>query len=302
MRAIDAIYRAAGLKPRGCLPDGLIRECRARIYQQVHPRARRRHHQLARDPVRRRRPGVALAQREFTQHFPQPGWVEHDPIEIWETQRATRRGAARGAGLDARDIAAIGITNQRETTVVWDARPANPLHHAIVWQDRRTAGACERLRAAGHEAEIAARTGLLLDPYFSGTKLAWLLDHVPGARGARGARRARVRDHGHLAAVKLTGGRRHVTDVDERLPHAALDMRTGDWDDELLELFGMPRACLPRGRRLLPGPSADASKSSSAASIPSPASPATSRPRCSARPASLPAWPRTPTAPAASCS
>src|SRR4051812_3424045 len=125
---------------------------------------------------------VALSQREFTQHFPQPGWVEHDALEIWETQRATMREALQAARLTARDIVAVGITNQRETTVLWDRATGIPVARAIVWQDRRTAAACDRLRAAGHEPEIAARTGLLLDPYFSATKLAWLLDEVPGAR------------------------------------------------------------------------------------------------------------------------
>ena len=188
---------------------------------------------------------VALAQREFTQHFPQPGWVEHDALEIWETQRATIADALRAAGATPRDIAAVGITNQRETTVLWDRATGEPVAPAIVWQDRRTAGACERLRAAGLEAEIAARTGLLLDPYFSGTKLAWLLDQVPGAR-ARAER-------GELAfgtidswlLYKLTGHRRHVTDVTNASRTLLMDLRTGDWADRLLEIFGVPRACLP---------------------------------------------------------
>ena len=156
---------------------------------------------------------IAQAQREFTQFFPQPGWVEHDAGEIWESQRATMLEALAAAKLAPADIAAVGISNQRETTVLWDRATGEPVARAIVWQDRRTAPACEQMRAAGLEPEIAARTGLLLDPYFSATKLAWLLDHVPGAR-ARAER-------GELAfgtvdswlLYKLTAHRRHVTDA-----------------------------------------------------------------------------------------
>ena len=188
---------------------------------------------------------VAMAQREFTQHFPQPGWVEHDALEIWETQRATIFEALRAARASPRDIAAVGITNQRETTVLWDRDSGEPVARAIVWQDRRTAGDCDRMRAEGLEAEIAASTGLRLDPYFSGTKLAWLLEHVPGAR-ARAAR-------GELAfgtidswlLFKLTGHRRHVTDVTNASRTLLMDLRTGNWDDRLLGLFGVPSGCLP---------------------------------------------------------
>ena len=188
---------------------------------------------------------VALAQREFTQHFPQPGWVEHDALEIWDSQSATIAETLRLAHATPRDIAAVGITNQRETAVLWNRATGEPVAPAVVWQDRRTAGACERLRTAGLEAEIAARTGLLLDPYFSGTKLAWLLDQVPGAR-ARAER-------GELACgtidswllFKLTGGRRHVTDVTNASRTQLMDLRTGDWSDRQLEIFGVPRASLP---------------------------------------------------------
>ncbi len=188
---------------------------------------------------------VAQAQREFTQHFPRPGWVEHDAGEIWETQRATVREALAAARLSPRDIAAVGITNQRETTVLWDRASGVPVAPAIVWQDRRTAGGCEALRDAGHEPEIAARTGLLLDPYFSGTKLAWLLDHVPAARGRA--------ERGELAfgtvdswlLFKLSGHRRHVTDVTNASRTLLLDIHTGDWDERLLGLLRVPRACLP---------------------------------------------------------
>jgi len=188
---------------------------------------------------------VAQAQREFTQHFPQPGWVEHDAREIWDTQYATLLEALRGANISAGDIAAVGISNQRETTVLWDRATGEPVAPAIVWQDRRTTAACEALRAAGHEPDITARTGLLLDPYFSATKLAWLLDHVPGAR-ARAER-------GELAfgtidswlIYKLTRHRRHVTDATNASRTLLFNLRTGGWDDALLARFNVPRACLP---------------------------------------------------------
>ena len=188
---------------------------------------------------------VALAQREFTQHFPRPGWVEHDPAEIWDTQLATIAEVLRAAQATPRDIAAVGITNQRETTVLWDRATGVPVAPAIVWQDRRTAPACERLRSAGYEPEIAARTGLLLDPYFSGTKLDWLLDENPGTRSRA--------ERGELAfgtidswlLFKLTGHRRHVTDVTNASRTLLMDLRTGNWADRLLDLFRVPRACLP---------------------------------------------------------
>jgi glycerol kinase len=188
---------------------------------------------------------VAQAQREFTQHFPQPGWVEHDALEIWLTQRATMLDCLAAARVSARDVRAIGITNQRETTVLWDRASGEPVAPAIVWQDRRTAAACDELRAAGLEPDISARTGLLLDPYFSGTKLRWLLDRIPDAR-----RRA---ERGELAfgtidswlLYKLTKHRRHVTDATNASRTLLYNLRTGGWDDRLLELFGVPRACLP---------------------------------------------------------
>ena len=132
---------------------------------------------------------IAQAQREFEQHFPQPGWVEHDPLEIWTTQLDVAEEALASAKLKPADIGAIGITNQRETIVLWDRKTGEPLHRAIVWQDRRTAGTCDELRAAGREPYVQEKTGLLLDPYFSGTKIAWLLDHVAGAREAAEAGR-----------------------------------------------------------------------------------------------------------------
>jgi glycerol kinase len=188
---------------------------------------------------------AGLAQREFAQHFPQPGWVEHDALEIWETQRATMIDALRAARLSAHDIAAVGITNQRETTVLWDRASGQPVAPAIVWQDRRTAATCDALRSAGHENEIATRTGLLLDPYFSATKLAWLLDHVKGAR--------ELAERGDLAfgtidcwlLYKLSAQRRHVTDATNASRTLLYNLRLGDWDPRLLELLRIPRACLP---------------------------------------------------------
>ncbi len=190
----------------------------------------------------------AMAQAEFRQIFPQPGWVEHDPEEIWRTQLDVARESIANARLAARDFAAIGITNQRETTVVWDRRTGAPLANAIVWQDRRTADECARLKREGHAARVAAKTGLVLDPYFSGTKLAWLLDHVDGAR-----ERA---ERGELAfgtidtwlAWKLSGGRLHVTDQTNASRTLLYDIGAGVWDDELLALFRVPRAVLPEVR------------------------------------------------------
>ena len=188
---------------------------------------------------------IALAQREFAQYFPQPGWVEHDANEIYATQRATMLEVLRKANASPGDIAAVGITNQRETTVLWDRATGEPLANAIVWQDRRTAAACDALRAAGHEPDVSRRTGLLFDPYFSGTKLAWLLDHLPGAR-ARAER-------GELAfgtidswlLYKLSGHQRHVTDATNASRTLFYNLHTGSWDDELLALLDVPRACLP---------------------------------------------------------
>jgi glycerol kinase len=189
---------------------------------------------------------VAMAQQEFAQHFPQSGWVEHDAREIWSSQSQTLAKVLNDAEATAADVAAIGISNQRETTILWDRKSGEPVARAIVWQDRRTAAECERMRAAGLEAEITKRTGLLLDPYFAGTKLAWLLDHVPGAR-----QRA---EQGELAfgtvdswlAWQLTGGKAHVTDATNASRTLLFNIHTGDWDDDLLAMLRVPRACLPR--------------------------------------------------------
>ncbi len=186
---------------------------------------------------------VASAQREFRQIFPQPGWVEHDPNEIFTTQRETAREAVRN--VDLKSVMAVGITNQRETTIVWDRQTGEPIHNAIVWQDRRTAPLCAALKEAGAERLIRKRTGLVIDPYFSGTKIAWLLDNVPGAR-ARAER-------GELAfgtvdtwlTWQLTGNRTHVTDVTNASRTLLFNILENDWDPELLKLLKVPRAILP---------------------------------------------------------
>jgi glycerol kinase len=186
------------------------------------------------------------AQQEFRQIFPQPGWVEHDATDIWATQSGVMHEALAKANVGARDIAAIGITNQRETTVVWERATGRPIANAIVWQDRRTAGVCDELRAAGHEAFIAAKTGLVIDAYFAGTKLKWLLDHVPGARerAARGELAFGTIDSWLI--FQMTGGRVHVTDASNASRTLLFDIRRGDWDDDLLALLDIPRSVLPQ--------------------------------------------------------
>jgi glycerol kinase len=187
-----------------------------------------------------------VAQQEITQYFPQPGWVEHDANEIWQAQLAVARAVLRETGVAAAQIAAVGITNQRETTVLWDRASGKPLHRAIVWQDRRSAAICDELTAAGHGALFHQRTGLLIDAYFSGTKLKWLLDYIPGAR-ARAER-------GELAfgtidcwlAWNLSGRRAHVTDPSNASRTLLFDIHRRCWDDELLALLDIPSALLPR--------------------------------------------------------
>jgi glycerol kinase len=188
---------------------------------------------------------VSLAQREFTQHFPRPGWVEHDAREIWESQRVTMLEALQRANATAHDVAAVGITNQRETTVLWERATGIPVAPAIVWQDRRTAPACAALRAAGREALVTERTGLLIDPYFSGTKLAWLLDQVPGARARAASGELAFGTVDSWLLFNLTRGRRHVTDATNASRTLLYDLRRHCWDDDLLELLRIPRACLP---------------------------------------------------------
>lgn len=188
---------------------------------------------------------VASAQREFAQHYPQPGWVEHEPMDLWATQQATAAEALAKAGLGAGDVAAIGIANQRETTLLWDRHTGQPVARAMVWQDRRTAAACARWRADEAEAWITERTGLRLDPYFSASKLRWLLDNVPGAR-ARAERGDLLFGTVDTWLIwKLTGGKVHATDVTNASRTLLLNLHTGQWDDELLAFFGIPAAVLP---------------------------------------------------------
>jgi glycerol kinase len=188
---------------------------------------------------------LGLAQREFAQHYPQPGWVEHDAQEIWETQLGVAREAVQRCALPAAAVAAIGITNQRETVLFWDRRTGQPLTAAIVWQCRRTAGMCERLKAAGHEAAVRERTGLVLDAYFSGTKVAWLLEHTPGLRekARRGEACAGTIDSWLI--FRLTGGTVHVTDPTNASRTMLFNLHTRAWDEDLLALLEIPRRALP---------------------------------------------------------
>jgi glycerol kinase len=188
---------------------------------------------------------VSIAQREFRQIFPQPGWVEHDAVEIFRTQRDVAREVFQGKNISLKDVMGVGITNQRETTVVWDRQSGEPLHNAIVWQDRRTAEMCRELKEVGAESLVRERTGLVIDPYFSGTKLAWILDTIPGARGRA--------ERGELAfgtvdtwlIWHLTGNRTHVTDPSNASRTLLFNIHRGDWDEELMRLLRVPRAILP---------------------------------------------------------
>ncbi|MDB5903655.1 MAG: glpK [Betaproteobacteria bacterium] len=188
----------------------------------------------------------ALAQAELEPIYPQPGWVEHDPNEIWATQLAVVTEALARGGIEPREIAAIGITNQRETTIVWDRETGQPVHNAIVWQDRRTAGDCDALKAAGYAEMIAAKTGLVLDAYFSGTKLKWILDNVPDARQKAAAGRLLFGTVDTWLVWKLTGGKLHATDVTNASRTLLFDIHRGAWDDALLALFDVPRGMLPQ--------------------------------------------------------
>jgi glycerol kinase len=191
---------------------------------------------------------VATAQQEFPQLYPAPGLVEHDPEDIWATTLATMRAAVDQAGIRPQDVAAIGIANQRETSVVWDRRTGRPIHPAIVWQDRRTAEICAVLRGNGCEPLISARTGLLLDPYFSATKIAWILDHVEGARAAAGAGRLAFGTIDSFLLWRLTGGKVHATDATNAARTLLLDIHRGEWDAELCKLLAVPTALLPEVR------------------------------------------------------
>ncbi|HEY4337910.1 MAG TPA: glycerol kinase GlpK [Puia sp.] len=191
---------------------------------------------------------VEIAQKEFTQYYPHPGWVEHDAEEIWSAQYGVLAEVLAKKNIDTRQVAAIGITNQRETTIVWDRASGRPIHRAIVWQDRRTATYCDQLKAEGHSEMIRQRTGLVIDAYFSATKLKWILDHVPGAR-----ERA---DKGELAfgtvdswlTWKLSAGKLHITDSTNASRTLLLNIHTGEWDPELLKLFSIPASILPEVR------------------------------------------------------
>src|SRR6202795_2473910 len=187
-------------------------------------------------------PSAPPAQAEFAQHFPASGWVEHEPEDIWTSTIATCREALKKATVTAKDIAAIGITNQRETTVVWDRATGTAIHRAIVWQDRRTADICARLKAEGHEPAITGKTGLIIDPYFSGTKVAWLLDYVPGARARADRGELMFGTVDSYLLWRLTGGKVHATDATNASRTLLLDIHQGRWDNRLLSLLGVPKA------------------------------------------------------------
>lgn len=188
----------------------------------------------------------AVAQQPTTQFYPQPGWVEQDPEEIWRTQEDTAARVLAEAGCGPEAVAAIGITNQRETTVIWERASGRPVYNAIVWQDRRTARLCEALRADGHEALVSRRTGLLLDPYFSGTKIRWLLDHIPDGHARAKAGELCFGTIDSWLVWRLSGGRAHLTDVSNAARTLLMDLHSQQWDDDLLEILGVPRALLPR--------------------------------------------------------
>jgi len=191
---------------------------------------------------------ISVAQKEFTQIFPQPGWVEHDPAEIWSTQIGVAAEAIMKAGLTAKDIAAIGITNQRETTIVWDRATGKAIGNAIVWQDRRTASLCEAWKKQGLEPMIRDKTGLVLDAYFSGTKIKWMLDHIPGAREKANAGELAFGTVDSWLLWNLTAGKVHATDVSNASRTLLFNLHTQDWDNELLTIFDIPRSMLPEIR------------------------------------------------------
>ncbi len=187
----------------------------------------------------------STAQMEFTQHFPQPGWVEHDPMEIWSSEAAVIAKAISKIGINGKNIAAIGITNQRETTIVWDAETGKPVHNAIVWQDRRTAAYCDELKARGLTDKIREKTGLIIDAYFSGTKIKWILDNVPGARERAEAGKLRFGTVDSWLVWQLTKGEVHITDVTNASRTMLFNINTLQWDKEMLDLLGIPASMLP---------------------------------------------------------
>ena len=188
---------------------------------------------------------AGVAQREFPQIFPQPGWVEHDPQEIWTSQIAVATEVLARARVQPGDVVAIGITNQRETTILWDRESGRPIANAIVWQDRRTADLCDRLKAGGYEALVGERTGLVIDAYFSGSKIAWMLDHVPGARAKADAGRLAFGTVDSWLVWQLTGGKTHITDVSNASRTMLFNIHTLEWDEELLRMLNVPRSLLP---------------------------------------------------------
>jgi glycerol kinase len=189
---------------------------------------------------------IASSQMEFRQHYPNSGWVEHDPEDLWRTTIASCRRVLRKSGVRAREIAALGITNQRETTIVWDRRTGKPIHRAIVWQDRRTADLCGALKRDGHEKKVSSKTGLLLDPYFSGTKIAWILDNVPTARDRAERGELAFGTVDSFLIWRLTGGKVHATDATNAARTLLFNIHRGDWDAELLNLLRVPQSMLPQ--------------------------------------------------------
>ena len=188
---------------------------------------------------------IGVAQKEFTQHFPKSGWVEHDPEDIWQSVVETCKAAISNAGLKATEITAIGITNQRETTLVWDRKTGIPLHNAIVWQDRRTADYCRNLKENDHEATFTRKTGLLLDPYFSGTKINWILENVEGARQRAEAGELAFGTVDTYLIWRLTGGKRHVTDATNASRTLLFNIAENQWDKELSNILDVPLALMP---------------------------------------------------------
>ena len=191
---------------------------------------------------------VAVSQKEFTQHFPRPGWVEHDPEEIWESEREVMLGVLKDNKIDASELAAVGITNQRETTIVWDSETGKPVYNAIVWQDRRTSEYCDSLKALGLTEKIREKTGLLIDAYFSGTKIRWILENVNDARDLARQGRLRFGTVDCWLIWKLTGGRVHCTDVSNASRTMLFNIHTLSWDEELLNLLGIPASMMPQVR------------------------------------------------------
>ena len=191
---------------------------------------------------------VAMAQREFRQIYPQPGWVEHDPEEIWSSQLSVAQQVLAKVNLTPADVAAIGITNQRETTILWDRKTGHPIHNAIVWQDRRTAGFCDQLKREGHLESVQQKTGLVIDAYFSGSKVRWLLDNVPGARDRANRGELCFGTVDSWLLYKLTAGAVHITDASNASRTMLFNIHTNRWDDDLLKILDVPREILPEVR------------------------------------------------------